>query len=59
MNGQPIVPGKKQVVKSYIWVLMGVNINGFVINQPHLVVNGSIWQEVKNQSQANSRIALF
>ena len=43
MNGQPIVPGKKASGKATFTGLDGTELtsmNSFVINQPHLVVNG-------------------
>ena len=43
MNGQPIVPGKKTSGKVTFTGLDGTELtsmNSFVINQPHLVVNG-------------------
>ncbi len=53
MNGQPIVPGKKASGKATFTGLDGTELTSmtsFVINQPHLVVNGE-YMASKNQSR--------
>ena len=51
MNGQPIVPGKKTSGKVTFTGLDGTELtsmNSFVINQPHLVVNGEYMASKKS-----------
>ncbi len=51
MNGQPIVPGKKASGKATFTGLDGTELtsmNSFVINQPHLVVNGEYMASKKS-----------
>ena len=51
MNGQPIVPGKKTSGKVTFTGIDGTELtsmNSFVINQPHLVVNGEYMASKKS-----------